>query len=602
MRGRGSVAGERWIALQDRFRAQPLLAAPRSIGYRGRQRRCLVRVDRMARSRSFWFKLLLVSLAAVAVALGILAGWRPALERWHVARLASKEQPERLAAIARLAEIGGERAAEELLVAVDTLSAELDDRDQERREAARRELEAVFAALARIAPRCRASTSREIARSLCDAYEATLRYSPEARSALVELGRADSRVLPFAGALATDIARRDDVARAAAALILEGGYPSHASIVREILFDLQVDEVGVFADKGKLGELLRSGHPLPTVRLSMLERMAWFASRELNVRPFVASFRQDPSPLVRLAALRLLGVLGGREGTAVLTKALLDENDTELLREVIEARTVAANERRPLVRVRLPGGRELGDFSPGELGERQPWQDVEIRRLAEILASRRDPALRDAASRALALARADEEQLDREHSSVRSSPAAGTPAFALHEWGVFIDHAGRLARPDAVLADLPSFVHRSRTSWEALLDGRRLEDGMPTAKTVLYFHTSAPLSVRFRVRFHDGRPWAFFPEVTDYLTHDGDGVSWLDATRNARSDGVLGPSAADLPAPRPISTATGFRPPWIPVHPGLEREARRNEASDLARRKHALRVRTRNPRARRGRV
>src|SRR4030095_7235542 len=89
----------------------------------------------------------------------------------------------------------------------------------------------------------------------------------------------------------------------------------------------------------------------------------------------------------------------------------------------------------------------------------QPRSEAERGQLRELLARELDPGVRDAASFALAA----HFRVTSSRSDSRHLPQS-LPALRVHEWGVFRDAGLALTPAETWLADLPGFVHRSRTS------------------------------------------------------------------------------------------------------------------------------------------
>ena len=272
---------------------------------------------------------------------------------------------------------------------------------------------------------------------------------------------------------------------------------------------------GVIADPGgpepdPLGlciELMNE-HPRPEARamglsygVSMSRRDHKRGDRALLGRAYAA----DPSPLVRGAALRMAGYLGDVEGNLDPGPIIARESDPVLRTVAIQARDLWSRDFH--AREPFETALELWDGLRWKWLVRgtprpKPWTADEIALLEEILATEKDPALRDAASMALASHRAELET------------GAAVRGFEVHEWGVWRD-AREVLSPAEEVADLPEFVHRSRTTAGELRAATI--SNMVSFKPVIFFRSRKPLAALVRVEFLGGRPWAFHPEATDYV-------------------------------------------------------------------------------------
>jgi hypothetical protein len=213
----------------------------------------------------------------------------------------------------------------------------------------------------------------------------------------------------------------------------------------------------------------------------------------------------------------MAGFLGDQPDNLDLPAILLSQEDPALLAEAIRARTLWTG-------LGLAEGLELWDgFACGWIPRNQvpgrSWAAKEIERLRSILARRSEPDLRDAASLALA----DRYRGARQDRKAAPEPIR-VPGFRVHEWGVWQEGNGVLTAAGKSLDDLPAFVHRTAVSPQRI-SVERFYTPSVVFKPVVFFHAPAPLEVLFRVDFHEGMPWTWFPAATDLNETTGGGRS-----------------------------------------------------------------------------
>ncbi|MCZ6795033.1 MAG: hypothetical protein O7J95_15630 [Planctomycetota bacterium] len=551
----------------------------------------------------------LTGIAVMALAVHVYRD--PLLELWYLRELRmAKDAEAQRAVMANLAEVGGDRSVEPLTELLKNQDPALASR--------------AGASLGDIAPRCADENAKAVVRSLLDAIPATPSpFRPPAAKgpiysfvdALRDIARNDPRILP----LLRDRLLEDDLpGLGGAAGALAAAWPAWASRVTELLdradaptlrrLLLNVENpnpqgigVGVsgllskvvaqpLSGGGKdLAEYVRSEHQDEKARALALSFLLTGGRSgrdyEFDLSALLKSYRDDPSLVVKTAAVRLAGFLGNRTGTLPLSELLQEVRDPRLLREVVEARTLWSRYR-PLFAFDLWDGFRC-DWLPNVAntrGLRKPWEDAELRRLEEILRTSRDGPLRDAVSLALASRYRD-----------LGTPRAGAPQplriddLEVHEWGVWSEGEGSPGIPAKVLADLPPFVHRSQVSARQLWSERTFTP-LVVFKPVVFFHSPRPQSLLVQVDFHEGRPWTYYPEATDYrlrmatvpvgrVTRLGGPTAAPGQTGSgsASGTGVKGPSASSLaPATKPaanrpaVDAREGFRPPWIPAPPARQ--------------------------------
>ena len=525
-------------------------------------------------------------------------------ELWYVRQLRSSDDASRRqTAVEMLGEVGGDRSVDPLLEVL----GGLDLTDPKPSELVR----AAVQALTEVTPRANdGGAERVVDAFFVDFVQKTTARIDVLNEAMETLGARDPRVMEFVckrfardNPHVLDLAARGfvgawhwDRARAKGEACLqsadfelvveflrrEGGQPNG-----NVAQPLTGYEAGKPPRLGRaVAEFLRTDHPDERVRAVAVAFLA-VASKDkiyhFDPTSVVSSYRNDESALVRGAALRMAGFLGNQPGTLDLAKVVTTERDPVLLRQAIEARTFWTRHT-PRVALELWDGFRF-DALPRvrQKNLALPWSDAEVDRLGEILASHREPRLRDAASFALA---------DRYRDLPRNSKGAPEPVrlagFEVHEWGVWLDAQGAAVSPEKIIAELPPFVHRSKTR-AADLWKRRTYSPMIVTKPVVHFHVPRPLSLLVDVEFFEGRPWTYFPNRSRYTVPHfrvpfGPPLKSAAANRPALSrpvlsrpdpNLVLGPSATDLlgkqpekprdEPPPPVDKRSGFSPPWLPA-------------------------------------
>ncbi|MBI4606363.1 MAG: hypothetical protein HY721_30730 [Planctomycetes bacterium] len=410
-------------------------------------------------------------------------------------------------------------------------------------------LESLLASLGARFPETLPAFAREVEAGTSAQLAATVLAKTWARSrALVEeaLGRASpERAAVFLEALEGIAIRADEDASKR----LDAPPPTEA---REVILEIS------------------RGHPKPQIRAVALSRailrLDGEGKHERDPEVLSRASSQDPDPLVKRAALRIAGALGDTPGTLPLRKVLLGEKDPALLTEAVQARTLWAVQARNVVQIELAPGvvTALHQSLRKDPSKAWPLEPGEVRRLEEVLLEATGPALRDAASAALADRLGDGAAGER--APLR---AARSTALRVHEWGVWAE-AGTVQEPAAkVASEAPSFVRRS---WALIEDILRQEDedadgirliGV-TFKPIVFFHSPEPIAVTVRVWLLGGRPWLYFPDSTDLITASAQG------RRGERPSVYLDPlaSGAQEAAPEASGKAywddrEGLSPPWI---------------------------------------
>ncbi|MBN1419056.1 MAG: PD40 domain-containing protein [Planctomycetes bacterium] len=269
-------------------------------------------------------------------------------------------------------------------------------------------------------------------------------------------------------------------------------------------------------------------------------------------------YASEGSPLVRIAILRLASFIGQVPGGVDLRERLLEEKDPAILLNAIQARSVSMCRLSNVAGLELWGGFLISLRPPlyRESGRGGCLDAGEMARLDRILAHEKEPLLRDAASRALALDRAWNLR-----GSQEKLPIETRADLRIHEWGVWFDR-GAVLRAAHEAEDLPPFVHRSRTAAADIWSAHSYSP-MFVTKPVVHFYCPEPIILILRAHFYCGRPWSFFPEITDYIesVKGRSGFLW-----NRRRTG----DARPFPGPRPFEDRPGLRPPWAgDAHPEM---------------------------------
>ena len=128
------------------------------------------------------------------------------------------------------------------------------------------------------------------------------------------------------------------------------------------------------------------------------------------------------------------------------------------------------------------------------------------------------------------------------------------------EWGVWINDGGQLKLAQAVLDEIPPFVHRTGNTIASLSD--RLNPIMIIDKPIVYFTAARPLAADVEVLIAQGRPWFAYPRPDDFTMLASPGYAkWRN---EPDPDPVLAVfERAHVPELQP--TAEGY--PWLtPPH------------------------------------
>ena len=155
------------------------------------------------------------------------------------------------------------------------------------------------------------------------------------------------------------------------------------------------------------------------------------------------------------------------------------------------------------------------------------------------------------------------------------------------EWGVWINDGGQLKLAQAVLDEIPPFVHRTGNTVASLSD--RLIPIMVITKPIMHFTADRPLAADVEVLISQGRPWFAYPRPDDFtmLASPGYG-NWGN---KPDPDPVLAVfDKAHVPELQP--TAEGY--PWLAPPHRMYGSTRRslgagdNEITDLGLRWQSL--------------
>jgi hypothetical protein len=317
---------------------------------------------------------------------------------------------------------------------------------------------------------------------------------------------------------------------------------------------------------------LAAAHADPRVRAVALSCRVPLGSTDNSFpadgKPLLEAWASDPSPLVRIAALRIAGFVGSAESDFYLPRLLHEEQDAVLLTEVVHALTVWSSAlRHSADGIELWEGFACG-WLPRSPGFERRWADEDLERLRALLATRPEPDLRDACSLALARRHRGTRPRTRPRRRPQSSPL---PGFRVHEWGVWRDTGGALLPAALAPDDLPAFVHRLEVD-PGRIAAQRFFTPAVVFKPVVRFHAPEPLVVYFRVDFHEGMPWTWYPAATDFVetlteVSFSPAATRRGAARNGAPEGSSQEEAAGAQGEEPNVTALTERshlaPPWL---------------------------------------
>jgi len=479
-------------------------------------------------------------LAGVSVTLAATWAFRLHVEEgWQLLRLGCEDVTARAAAVARLGDVGGNLSVAGLLrVLSEDPSKDLRSRAAE--------------AFPRIFPRLTTRHREEAALGLREAAKAG---NSRARLALREVGPQCEGIYPQLGEDLVSGASTEFIA----ALVLFEGWPASR------------DQILRYASEEEPGELLAvmdslvvPGHPVPSGFTEEPDEQPRLLARDaLNApgrflalhheNPLVRAvglsfgavrsstslvdidfdlirqvFEKDPHRVPRMAALRIAGYLGPHEGSLDLHRILREEKEAELRTEAIQARDLwSTGLDYESTGIELWGtasiGLDRGLFPPSP----EPWTEAEVESLEGILMVEKDPLLRDAASFALG----GRHRSFIEKPEFLDGPPPAEPDLRMHEWGVWREGGDVLASMKAI-DELPGFVQRSFVQVEEILAPHVSQSFKVLGvvlKPVVFFYARKPVSVFLRVGFSEGRPWTFYPEITDYTGGSGSGMPWEDS-------------------------------------------------------------------------
>lgn len=253
-------------------------------------------------------------------------------------------------------------------------------------------------------------------------------------------------------------------------------------------------------------------HPQPEARAWALG--AWVvANRSIPQRKWLREvYERESNPDVRRFMIRLSAFPLSSETTdsgLPLDRIILETEEPRIpkgisegiLEDAIRAWVLSGRRFQPSPRVEYFPDRWI-ELSRLKCDRRVPVKKYPAAieaRLRSILASRSEPSLRDACSMALS---------ETAHGRVEG--------FRFAEWGVWSEGKNSLTSPEQVIADLPPFVHRSEVLVQTLRERHKPRGGVIN-KPVIFMRSPTPLAVDLRILFAKGRPWTFYPEITQYL-------------------------------------------------------------------------------------
>ena len=427
------------------------------------------------------------------------------IEMWHLARLGSKDPEARRAALTALEPLASSRSVPALLAIVEEDGA---CRNQA--------LQVLIAA----SPRMRSSPRREAVLFLRRCIE----EGGEVLKVIVAVGpyRKLARDCPdLFPLLAEDLrgGRGTGTLRALAPLALIDAWPASRQAIFSFACEAQARDLLAFIGRGvgleesmefqhatsaapemlapapsSVADLLRAllrDHERPEARAAALG----FAVSPTDLSALKEVYATDPSFIVRRAALRIAAHMRDAAGNLDLIALSRSEPDPALRAAAILARDVwsCGDRERQLV--------ELWDGAPVTWLERprsdwvEPWREEEIGALERILLESDHPALRDAASIALA------GRHGRFIGSKRGPPSRDD--LRVHEWSVL-----RNQGDDAILV----------------------------TRATVFFDADTPVPLLVRMETREELPLESHPPRVDYLTaHPGLGKRAVRETDTLQS-------------------------------------------------------------------
>lgn len=294
------------------------------------------------------------------------------------------------------------------------------------------------------------------------------------------------------------------------------------------------------------------------------ERRAWALAAEVRVSGVYPSrerttdlFAGDESGELKRLLVRLSSFIPWGDADSLgldLEALILETEDPALLEDAVRGWVLRDTHlsRRPHVEY-FPG-RWMSMLARRGSARRPPLDELQrervLDRIRSVLADRQEPSLRDACSLAL---------LPRTRSRTRTRSRPTEPGFRVAEWGVWVDGPNHLMSPARVLDELPSLVHRSGMTIDALSRERLYSPSIVT-KPVVFFDCPSPLSISFEVCFAGGRPWSYYPDISDYSLQMR-GVPFSIKTVHFEEDGRVVVTDEPLPAPIPPAVAALPVPP-----------------------------------------
>ena len=130
------------------------------------------------------------------------------------------------------------------------------------------------------------------------------------------------------------------------------------------------------------------------------------------------------------------------------------------------------------------------------------------------------------------------------------------------EWGVWLNDKADLKLMQAVLDEIPPFVHRTGNKEREFRD--RVNQFMVVTKPIVHISANRPLAVDLEIHIHFGRPWFAYPlpDDFDFEPTVTSGVGGTDVTTRP---GLLDPLDPPASFGRLDTLRTGY--PWIsPSH------------------------------------
>jgi hypothetical protein len=244
------------------------------------------------------------------------------------------------------------------------------------------------------------------------------------------------------------------------------------------------------------------------------------------------AFEHDSSPLVKIAAIQVAGLLGPRPGSLDLSSLLFDVNDPDLLTKIVEARTLWFDGSLEVVDALEVFDGFVCPWIPWDLGPESEevcrWKTAELERLESIVATSQHGRLRAAASRALA------SRFRTDGQPTRAEPIDG---FSAHEWTLFRERDDSPALEGSGLEDLPDFVHRIPPVADSSAQfGSARNLRMEIVESFVRFQSPRRIPVLARVKYSQGRPRAYFPNASESTLEPNGPVALADIVAPRRAE------------------------------------------------------------------